>query len=214
MPHLRLATGYVAAFQVKRAGIPRPEWNVRRIKVTDATGNAIASRFEPCLSIGDYLVMGLGGALWSSEGAWTFETQFVQTIGYQSNELCTIPSIPVPPSGVTTQIVFRAEANGLSFSGLKLQQFSGGQLFFRLRANLEVTPLCGETPTQHAIILVEVTDDFGRKLRHDRSYYNLDDVRFGIELLPDSHSLNLTLAAPTPVNVTFIGGLSPNRSLR
>ncbi len=208
MPHLRLGTGYVAVFQVKRDGIPAPEWTLRRIKISDATGNAISSRFEPCLSIGDNLVMGLGGALWSTERAWRFETQFVQTTGYRSNELCVFTGISVPPLGATTQIVVRAEANGLSFSGLKLQHFGGSQPVFRLHATLEVTPLYGEASTEHAITLVEVTDDLGRKLRHGRSYYNLDGVRFGIELLPDSHSLNLTLAAPIPVNTAFMGGLS------
>jgi hypothetical protein len=207
-PRARLATGYVAAFQVKQ----NKNWKVEGITVTDATGNRAGSRLQPSIAVGDYIVFGLNETLWPGENAWKFRTRFTRTGGFSSNELCTISGVPIPRSKVATQILTSITANGVSIVGVELQ-FFGGAALFRMRQDIEVEPLLPQTYSNRVVTLAEARDDKGRNLRHDRSHYHLDDLHFGIEILPDSQSLDLTFAVQAPWVAEFLTGLSPGAAL-
>ena len=174
----------------------------------DATGNTVRSRLQPSISVGDYLVFGLDDTIWSTEKAWKFQVRFARTTGFLSNELCSVPAIPVPTSDATTQLSVSAERNGVALIGLELQLLGRSPSLRRFQEDIEIEPLLPQTPVNRVISLAEVTDELGRKLLHDRSYRNLDPLHFGVELPPDSRLLNLTFSIQEPVSIGFIGGIN------
>jgi hypothetical protein len=209
-----LRTGWVSVVQVKRDGRLLDNWQVNQATLLDATGNRTTPRVppSPSLRIGDYLIFGLAQEytpLWSSENAWKFIPQLTRTSGFASNELCVVSAIPVPTSGVATQIAASIAANGLSLTGIQLRRTGGSLSPQRIRQNLELQPLLAQSRADRHISLFEVTDDLGRRLRHDQSYFNVDGKHFGIEVLTNSQALNLTFAVQKPLTVEFAVGLSP-----
>ena len=91
---------------------------------------------------------------------------------------------------------------------MELQRMRPVPSLQRMREDLEIEPLLPRTLTNRIVSLAAVKDDQGRELIHDRSYFNLDGMHFGIELLPDSRALDLTFAVQEPVVIQFVGGLS------
>ena len=209
MRHLQLGTGYTAIFRVAENSRALDNWEVKQLIVRDATGNIVKSRLQPSVQVGDYLVFGLGEVLWPSEQAWKFETEFTRTSGFTSNEVCSMEGISIPAFlGTATQVLASAKANGAELIGVELQRMRPVPSLQRMREDLEIEPLLPRTLTNRIVSLAAVKDDQGRALNHDRSYFNLDGMHFGIELLPDSRALDLTFAVQEPVVIQFVGGLS------
>lgn len=209
-PGSNLSTGYVALFEVKQPAGALAKWKVEHLTITDATGNRVDSRLQPSIPVGDYIVFGLNTTLWSSEKTWNFRTEFTRTSGFRSNELCTIKGIPVVTSDGPTQMVTSAQANGVSIIAIKMRRISGGPLtVIRIAQNIELEPLLAAANTNPVVKLVGAIDDRGRNLAHDISFYKLEPLNFGVALLPDSQSFDLTFAVQEPVSLEFRGSLSP-----
>src|SRR5205807_4167599 len=131
---------------VERNGQPQDNWQVEKMSVRDATGNLVNSRLQDSFSVGGYLSCGVGEALWPSERAWKFETEFARTSGFRSNEVCSMRGISVPVfSGTATQILASAEANGVAFIGVELQRMRPGPSMHRMREDIEIEPLLPRT---------------------------------------------------------------------
>jgi len=207
-----LATGYTALFQVKANGLPQDHWKVESMTVLDATGNLVRSRAQPSISVGDYMMFGLNGTLWPAEKTWKLTTRFVRTGDFRSNELCRIQGIEVPHSPGPTQILVSAEANGVSIISVELQGYPSGSMVFRRHQDIELQPLLPRDYPDRIVTLAEVQDDRGHKLEINRSYHDLDDLHFGIQLLPGSRSLDLTFAVQVPVTAEFLASLTQTAS--
>ena len=203
-----IVSGHVAVFQVKQDRRALDNWHVEAMTVTDATGNVVKGKLQPFVSVGGYIVFGLNDTLWLTEKSWQFRTQFARDGGFASNELCTIRGLPAITSGSVTQLVTNIEVNGVSIGGVEMQAKGRGPSPYRLHEDLEVQPILTQTAGERLVTLVGATDNQGRQLQHDRSYYNLDGHHFGIEPLPDSKSLDLTFAVQAPVTVEFVGGMT------
>jgi len=211
----QLRTGYVALLQVKQDGLTLENWQVEQATVLDPTGNRINPRVppSPSSSIGGFLVFGLPRELtplWPSEDVWKIIPQFTRTGGFASNELFLLSAIPIPTAnGVLTQILARAEANGVSVAGVEMKLMGTSFWIQRIRQNLQIEPFLAQRRPDRHLSLFEVKDDRGRRLQHDQSYFNTDGKHFGIELLPDSKSLDLTFAVQEPVTVEYVVTFSP-----
>jgi hypothetical protein len=207
-----LRTGYVGVVRMRQDGRVLDNWQVNGATVLDATGNRTNPRVPPSPSIrvGEYLIFGLAreyAPLWPSEHAWKLIPQFTRTAGFASNELCFVSGVPVPTSSIATQIVADVTANGLTLSGIQLRWTGTSFSPQRIRQNIELQPLLSETRPDRHIGLFEVTDNHGRHLRHDQSYFNVDGKHFGIEVLTNSQTLDLTFAIQKPVTIDFTVGL-------
>ncbi len=209
----RLTTGYTALFQIKANGLPQEHWKVENMTALDATGNLVRSPLQPSVSVGDYMILGLNGTLWPAERTWKFTTRFIRTGDFRSNELCRIQGIEVPFSPGPTQILVSAQANGVSIIGIEFQGYPGGSMVFRRHQDIELQPLLPRDYRDRVVSLAEVRDDRGRKLEIDRSYHNLEELRFGIQLLPGSRSLDLTFAVQVPVTAEFLASPTQRASL-
>jgi len=202
-----IATGFAGVFMVTKDGRPQSNWKVDRILLQDETGNeANSRRLTPSIHVGDYMIFGTAGPLWFSD-SWNLAADFVHAFDFPSNELCTLKGIPVPSSGVVTQILADAEANGIRTIGVELQRVGRGIDFYRVHEDLVVHPLLPEIFPETSVSLAEVRDDAGRTLLFEPSHRGLDEFGFGIQLYPDSKTVDLTFAMQKRTRVEWIVGV-------
>ena len=203
-----VGTGFAGIFMVNKEGRPQSNWKVDRMTVRDPTGNEVASRrLTPSVRVADYLMFGLEGPVWSSESNWKLTADFVRGSDFPTNELCTIKGVPVPVSGVSTQILADAEANGISLIGVELQRMGRGINFYRINEDVAVEALLPEILPDTAVTLAEVRDDSGRTLLFEPSHRGIEEFHYGIQLYPDSKTLDLTFAMQKRVRVEWTVGL-------
>ena len=69
--------------------------------------------------------------------------------------------------------------------------------------DMEIEPLVPVVDPGDYVCLAEVRDDAGRRLRFQRSRYSIEPFHYGIELLPDSKTLDLTFAMERKVQVEW-----------
>jgi hypothetical protein len=149
---------------------------------------------QPSVRVGDFILFGIDGPLLSNENAWKVKADFVRASAFHSDEICAIKGLPVPASGTSTQVLANAEANGIRIIGVELQWRGRGVRPYRMNQDVEIEPLLPRFGNDDVIILAEVRDEMGRSLPFERSHYTLDPFHFGIELFPDSRTLDLTFA--------------------
>jgi len=203
-PRMELSTGFAALFQVREGGQVSRQWQVAGMRVRDATGNHVSSRaISTSFSVGDHILAGVEGPLWPGEPAWSLSAEFVRAGNYPSNELCTLTNIPLPSVGSVTQVLASARANGRDVIGVELQWRGRSPGPFRQPQDVEIEPLLPVIEPGDYVCLAEVRDDAGRRLRFERSHYSIEPFHYGIELLPDSKTLDLTFAMERKVQVEW-----------
>jgi hypothetical protein len=127
LPNRQRATDYGPVHKGERAetifdltlisaeGVNSP-WLLQNAVVSDATGNTLDGSFlfvpanSDGISTGLSPMGGLGnsrrslnGALWPDESAWKLRLDFKRTTGFDTNELVTFKSVPVPAIGTTNK---------------------------------------------------------------------------------------------------------------
>ena len=113
----------------------------------------------------------------------------------------------MPASGVSTQILADVQANGISLVGVELQRVGRGINFYRVNEDLAVEALLPEVLPDTAVALAEVRDDAGRTLLFEPSQRGIEEFHYGIQLYPDSRTLDLTFAMQKRLRIEWTVGV-------
>jgi hypothetical protein len=208
-PRSELTPGFEGIFQVLENGQPRLNWGIFRMTVRDSTGNRVSSGLaSTSRAIGDFLVMGIDGPLWSTEPAWKVTGDFARISDFATNEVCTVKGIPVPPSGTTTQILATAQLNGVTIIGVELSWRGPRFAPAPPVQSLEIEPLLASQEKEDFVSLVEARDEEGRSLAFENLYNALEPFHFAIKAPGAARSLDLTFAIHRRVTAEWTVGLA------
>jgi hypothetical protein len=100
------------AFEFRQQGELATNWAVQKINLSDATGNRWFPYMASGMNWSEQGETGFLGALWPGEQAWKLEAEFVRTSGFSEAELWTLPAIPIPTTGVVTNLNLSTERAG------------------------------------------------------------------------------------------------------
>jgi len=110
------ATRLEFTFEVE--GTPAAEYRVHSVTFSDATGNQWSPFLSPFHQNGPgWTTNGVAefvGALWPGEDAWRIELQALRSADFATNDLWSVPPIPLPNPATHDDLTHQLQLDGLS----------------------------------------------------------------------------------------------------
>ena len=201
-----------ATLSIRQEEKSRCAWNVRKITVSDATGNrwtphGLSVRATPDAT--PDLEVNFLGALWENEPAWNLRFELSRTNDFAPEELLTVADIPVPQPDEVLTLNHSYEVNGvpvhlvgISAVGAKLPQpFEWSQVKDHVNLALKAK---GRDQDKR-FTLVSVQDEHGRAVEFtDKRARSGSDLVFGLRPPSDARQLSFTFAVHQSRHVEFV----------
>jgi hypothetical protein len=109
-----------AVFHISRNGAPAPEWFPEVIRVTNPQEARRPQWNHAGGRRGGDCVYNFEGLLDPGAGPWSFEVDFTHQSDFAPDELITIPHVPFPAAGGTTEPNLSAQVQGVTVSVVRL----------------------------------------------------------------------------------------------
>lgn len=218
MPYMRdgddqddpVNTGVQAIFNAQVNGTNATQWQPIAIDLSDATSNTLTAETVNTQPQGDDLATTFQYALWPNEPAWKLHVEFSRQSGFDSDELWTVPNIPLQSGRMRdfwnygtrpkqSTAFAEADLQGLHIKVFPVKQFTDMPPNSQPQGGLtlEIDPAL---PKGMRLSIVSLTDDqnndvtrwdYGRNGQKGRkaTFY-----RYGLQNLDGVTNLNLTLA--------------------
>lgn len=205
-----LAPWTTAGFEVRENGAVSTNWTIRRMEGRGATSNSFAVTYNRLPRRDGSLIAGFSNVLWPDEPDWKLTVEFVQTLGFAPSDEWTIRGVPVSRTNSTLVTNGIASVHGgvvieLSLKPSALQ--SAGENGYRRTTDLGLS-FTSSVPEMR-VDLARVVDNHGRELKFGNGYalwpHTGPNGRYtaGLELAPDTQSIDVTFAFQRPRLVTF-----------
>lgn len=205
-----LAPWTMASFEVREGGVVSTNWMVRRIEGLGATSNAFVVGYSRVARRGGLLSAGFSSVLWPDEPDWKLTAEFVRTAGYAESDLWTLRGVPVSRTNSSFVTNFIAALRGGVATELILKPASlqsAAENGYLRTTDLELSFKC--SLPEMRVELARVVDNHGRELKFGNGYalwpHTGPNGRYtaGLELAPDTASIDVTFAFQRPRLVTF-----------
>jgi hypothetical protein len=205
-----LAPWTMATFEVHESGVLSTNWTVRRIEGLGATSNAFVVAYTRLARRDGSLGAGFSNVLWPDEPDWKLTAEFVRTAGYAEADLWTFRGVPVSRTNSTFATNFIAALHGSVATELTLKPAalqSAAENGYLRTTDLELSFKC--SLPEMRVELARVMDNHGRELKFGNGYalwpHTGPNGRYtaGLELAPDTASIDVTIAFQRPRLVTF-----------
>jgi hypothetical protein len=107
-----------SAFEVRfrSPGNTNESWTVSKARLSDATGNSVASTGSNQSLLGDRQVFSFSPSLWPDESAWRLEVEAKRTKGFADSELVVFKGVPLPAIGQTNSHLLRQSVGGIQIT--------------------------------------------------------------------------------------------------
>ncbi|MBK7998066.1 MAG: hypothetical protein IPK15_04870 [Verrucomicrobia bacterium] len=206
-----LAPWTTATFEVREGGAISTNWMIRRIECIGATSNYFAVPYTRLPNRNGRLEAGFSKVLWPDEPDWNLTAEFVRTSGYAEADLWTLREVPVSRTNSAVVTNFVAAIHGdiaaqLTLKPASLQSAAENGYLRTTDLGLRFTSSVPEMRVE----LARVTDNRGRELKFGNGYalwpHTGPNGHYvaGMELAPDTQSIDVTFAFQRPRFVTFV----------
>jgi len=206
-----LAPWTTATFEVREGGAISTNWMIRRIECIGATSNYFAVPYTRLPNRNGRLEAGFSKVLWPDEPDWNLTAEFVRTSGYAEADLWTLREVPVSRTNSAVVTNFVAAIHGdiaaqLTLKPALLQSAAENGYLRTTDLGLSFTSSVPEMRVE----LARVTDNRGRELKFGNGYalwpHTGPNGHYvaGMELAPDTQSIDVTFAFQRPRFVTFV----------
>lgn len=199
-----------AIFEVRERGVLSTNWTVRRIEGIGSTSNMFAVGYSRFRQQDGLVSAGFSTVLWPDEPDWRLTVEFVRAADYAESDLWTLRGVPVAWGRMTGTTNFIAGVHGgvaveMSLMATLARQVASDDFQANTALNLRFTSSVPEMRVE----LVRAADEHGRTIRsswgHSLWPHTGSNGRYttGLELAPDTASIDVTIAFQRPRLVTF-----------
>lgn len=205
-----LAPWTTVTFEVREGGVISSNWALRRIEGLGATSNSFNVAYTRLPRRDGLLSAGFSNVLWPDEPDWKLTAEFVRTHGFGEGDQWTLRGVPVSRTNSTFVTNVIASVHGGVVTELNLKPAalpSAGENGYRRTTDLGLS-FTSPVP-QMRVELARVVDNHGIELKFGNGYalwpHTGPNGRYtaGLELVPDTESIDVTFAFQRPRLVTF-----------
>ena len=206
-----LAPWTTAVFEVREGGAVSTNWTVRRIEGIGATSNTFAVAYPRLPWRDGLLSAGFSNVLWPDEPDWKLTVEFMQTHGFAEGDRWTVRGMPVcrTNSVFVTNFIAMVHEGVAAELGLKPASLQSAAENGYLRTTDLGLSFTSSVPEMR-VELARVVDNRGRELKFGNGYalwpHTGPNGRYtaGLELAPDTESIDVTFAFQRPRRVAFV----------
>ena len=206
LPYWSPAPWNTAAFRIAEKGKVSPNWRMVAFAVSDAAGNYSNCRLDSRTVEPGLIRSRFNDVLWPEETAHKLSVEFVRTARFNSNDLWTVTSVPVPAPGKPVRISPNIELHEIKLTSVELTAASSGPVgveAVRPNAHLVLRAL----PVVRGLrpVLSQARDDQGRRVKFDEiSLLQNGTLWFALEIPAGARTVDFTFAVTRAYFVDFV----------